>query len=58
MKGSVTVTGDQGRVQIAVTGLDVVGVEEEVPKLLKMSPDEARELARTLMDAARQAEGE
>jgi hypothetical protein len=38
--------------------LDVVGMEEETPSLLKMSPDEARELAEALVDAARQAEAE
>jgi hypothetical protein len=58
MKGSLTVTGDRGIVRAAVTGLDVVGMEEQTPSLLKMSPDEARELAEALVDAARQAEGE
>ena len=48
--------GERGTVRVAVTGLDVVGIEEETPSLLKMSPDEARELAETLVDAARQAE--
>ena len=56
MKGGLTVIGERGTVQVVVTGLDVVGMEEETPSLLKMSPDEARELAETLVDAARQAE--
>ena len=58
MKGDLTVVGDRGRVQVTVTGLDVVGMPEEAPTLLKMSPEEARELAQTLLDAAREAEGE
>jgi hypothetical protein len=58
MKGDLTVVGERGTVRVAVTGLDVVGMEEETPSLLKMSPDEARELAETLAEAARQAEDE
>jgi hypothetical protein len=58
MKGSLTVTGDHGSVRIAVTGLDVVGMEEETPSLVKMNPDEARQLAETLLDAAQEAEAE
>jgi hypothetical protein len=58
MKGDLTVVGERGTVRVAVTGLDVVGMEEETPSLLKMSPDEARELAETLAKAARQAEDE
>ena len=58
MKGGLTVAAGHGTVRVAVTGLDVVGMEEETPKLVKMSPDEARELAQTLVDAARQAEAE
>ncbi len=58
MKGGLTVIGERGTVRVAVTGLDVVGLEEETPSLLKMSPDEARELAESLVDAARQAEDE
>jgi hypothetical protein len=58
MKGALTVIGERGTVRVAVTGLDVLGMEEETPSLLKMSPDEARELAETLVDAARQAEDE
>jgi hypothetical protein len=58
MKGALTVIGDRGSVRIAITGLDVVGMEEETPSLVKMSPDEARELAETLLDAARQADAE
>ena len=58
MKGALTVIGERGTVRVAVTGLDVVGMEEETPSLLKMSPDEARELAQTLAEAARQAEDE
>jgi hypothetical protein len=45
-------------VRVAVTGLDVAGMEDEVPTLVKMSPEEAREVAQTLMDAAREAEAE
>ena len=56
MKGDLTVVGDRGSVQVSVTGLDVVGMPEEVPTLLKMSPEEARQLAQTLLDAAREAE--
>ena len=58
MKGDLTVIGDRGRVQVTVTGLDVVGMPEETPTLLKMSPGEARELAQTLLEAAREAEAE
>jgi hypothetical protein len=58
MKGDLTVIGERGTVRVVVTGLDVVGMEEETPSLLKMSPDEARELAETLAEAARQAEDE
>jgi hypothetical protein len=58
MKGDLTVIGERGTVRVAVTGLDVVGMEEETPSLLKMSPDEARELAEILAEAARQAEDE
>jgi hypothetical protein len=58
MKGSLTATGDHGSVRIAVTGLDVVGMEEETPSLVKMNPDEARQLAETLLDAAQEAEAE
>jgi hypothetical protein len=58
MKGDLTVIGERGTVRVAVTGLNVVGMEEETPSLLKMSPDEARELAETLAEAARQAEDE
>ena len=58
MKGGLTVFGERGTVRVAVTGLDVAGMEEETPSLLKMSPDEARELAQTLLDAAREAEAE
>ena len=58
MKGALTVIGERGTVRVAVTGLDVVGMEEETPSLLKMSPDEARELGKTLAEAARQAEDE
>jgi hypothetical protein len=47
-----------GIVRVTVTGLDVVGMEEQTPTLVKMSPEEARDLAQTLMDAARQAEAE
>ena len=43
---------------MVITGLDVVGMEEQTPSLVKMSPDEARELAQTLLDAAREAEAE
>ena len=56
MKGGFTVTGDRGSVRIAITGLDAVGMEEQTPSLVKMSPDEARELAETLLEAARHAE--
>jgi hypothetical protein len=45
-------------VRIAITGLDVVGMEEETPTLIKMSPEEARALAQTVLDAARRAEAE
>ncbi len=58
MKGGLTVTGDRGSVRIVITGLDVVGMEEQTPSLVKMSPDEARKLAQTLLDAAREAEAE
>ena len=58
MKGSLTVDGARGTVRVTVIGLDVVGMEQETPSLLKMSPDEARELAESLVDAARQAEDE
>jgi hypothetical protein len=58
MKGGLTVIGERGAVRVVVTGLDVVGKEEETPSLLKMSPDEARDLAETLVEAARQAEDE
>jgi hypothetical protein len=58
MKGSLTVDGAGGTVRVTVIGLDVVGMEQETPSLLKMSPDEARELAESLVDAARQAEDE
>jgi hypothetical protein len=58
MKGTLTVVESRGEVKIAVIGLDVAGMPEETPSLLKMSPDEARELAKTLVDAARRAEGE
>lgn len=44
--------------RVAITGLNVVGMEEETPSLVKMSPEEARELAQTLLDAAREAEAE
>jgi hypothetical protein len=47
-----------GTVRVAVTGVDVIGMEEQSPTLVKMSPEEARELAQTLMDAAREAEAE
>ncbi len=58
MKGGLTVAAGNGTVRVAVTGLDVVGREEETPTLLKMSPEEARELAQTLMAAAREAQAE
>jgi hypothetical protein len=59
IEGGITVdVGNRGIVRIAVTGLDVIGMEEQSPTLVKMKPEEARELAETLMDAARQAEGE
>jgi hypothetical protein len=58
MKGGLTVTEGHRTVRVAVTGLDVAGMEEETPTLVKMSPDEARELAQTLLDAARRAESE
>ena len=58
MKGDLIVVESRGIVKIAVTGLDVAGREEETPSLLKMNPDEARELAKTLVDAARRAEGD
>jgi hypothetical protein len=58
MKGSLTVDGAGGTVRVTVIGLDVVGMEQATPSLLKMSPDEARELAESLVDAARQAEDE
>jgi hypothetical protein len=45
-------------VRIAVTGLDVIGMEEQTPTLIKMSPDEARRVAQELADAAREAEAE
>ncbi len=44
--------------RVAVTGLDVIGMEEQAPTLVKMNPDEARELAQALIDAAREADGE
>jgi hypothetical protein len=55
MKGDLTVVGDRGSVQVTVTGLDVVGMPEKVPTLIKKS-GEARQLAQTLLDAAREAE--
>ena len=58
MKGGLTITGDRGSVRMVITGLDVVGMEEQTPSLVKMSPDEARELAQTLLDAAREADAE
>jgi hypothetical protein len=59
MEGGITVdVGNRGIVRAAVTGLDVIGMEDQTPTLVKMSPEEARELAQTLMDAARQAEAE
>jgi hypothetical protein len=33
-------------------------MEEQTPTLVKMSPEEARELAEILMDAAREADAE
>jgi hypothetical protein len=45
-------------VRVVVTGLDVVGKEDPVPMLVKMNPDEARELAQALIDAARRTEAE
>jgi hypothetical protein len=35
-----------------------IGLEDQTPALVKLSPDEARKLAQTLLDAARQAEAE
>jgi hypothetical protein len=59
IKGGLTVdVKTDGTVRLAVTGLDVIGMEEQTPTLVKMSPEEARELAQTLMEAARQAEAE
>ena len=55
----MTVTvGSRGVVRVAVTGLDVVGMEEQTPTLVKLTPDEARNLAKELTAAAREAEVE
>jgi hypothetical protein len=58
MDGGITVDMARGKVKVVVTGLDVVGKEDPVPMLVNMNPDEARELAQALIDAARQAEAE
>jgi hypothetical protein len=59
MEGGMSVDVKKGGiVRVAVTGVDVIGMEEHSPTLVKMSPEEARELAQTLMDAAREAEAE
>jgi hypothetical protein len=59
IEGGFTVdVGSRGIVRVAVTGLDVIGMEEQAPTLVKMNPDEARELAQVLVDAAREADGE
>ena len=58
MEGGITVDMARGTVKVVVTGLDVVGKEDPVPMLVNMEPDEARELAHALIDAARRAEDE
>jgi hypothetical protein len=58
MDGGITVDMSRGKVRVVVTGLDVVGKEDPVPMLVNMNPDEARELAQALIDAARQVEAE
>jgi hypothetical protein len=58
MDGGITVDMARGTVKVVVTGLDVVGKEDPVPMLVNMNPDEARELAEALIDAARRAETE
>jgi hypothetical protein len=47
-----------GIVRVVVTGLDVVGMDEQTPTLVKMDPEEARRLAQALTEAAREAEDE
>ncbi len=54
--GGITVDMVRGTVKVVVTGLDVVGKEDPVPMLVNMNPEEARELAEALIDAARRAE--
>ena len=57
MDGGITVDiGANGVVRLLVTGLDVVGKEDPVPMLVNMNPDEARQLAEALTDAARRTE--
>jgi hypothetical protein len=59
IEGGITVDiGKGGLVRVVVTGLDVVGKEDPVPMLVNMNPDEARELAQALIDAARRTEAE
>jgi hypothetical protein len=58
MDGGITVDMARGTVKVVVTGLDVVGKEDPVPMLVNMNPDEARELAEALIDAARRAQTE
>jgi hypothetical protein len=58
MDGGITVDATRGTVKVVVTGLDVVGKEDSVPMLVNMNPEEARELAKALIDVARRAEAE
>lgn len=59
IEGGITVDiGSKGVVRVVVTGLDTIGNEDSVPMLVKMDPDEARELAEALIDAARRTEAE
>lgn len=58
MDGGITVDMARGTVKVVVTGLDVVGKEDPVPMLVNMKPDEARELAHALIDAAQRAEAQ
>jgi hypothetical protein len=58
MDGGITVDAIRGTVKVVVTGLDVVGKEDPVPMLVNMNPEEARELAKALIDVARRAEAE
>ena len=58
MDGGITIDMARGTVKVVVTGLDVMGKEDPVPMLVNMKPDEARELAQALIDAARQPEAE